>query len=121
MRIQKIRPMFPISAIFLTVLAGGILVAGCDNSQTPGAMTAQGNTVVTSLGSRPTWDVEDMVKLADAVVIGTFTQDLGDKQKPGSGAPYIYYHYKEYKLTVEEAHYPKADLWDSRRPNRAAK
>ena len=40
MRIQKIRPMFPISAIFLTVLVGGILVAGRDNSQTPGAMTA---------------------------------------------------------------------------------
>ncbi len=108
MRIQKSRAMFAIAALFLTVLVGGGLVAGCGNSPTPEATTSQGDTVVFSAGSRPSWDVEDMVRRADAVVIGTFTDDLGNKQKPGGGnPPFIYYHYKDYKLTVKEALYPK--------------
>ncbi len=111
MPIQKIKAMFPITSLFLTVLAGGGLVAGCGNSQTPDVTNPQRDTVVTSVGSRPGWDVEDMVKRADAVIIGTFTDDLGAKQEPGSGdPPYIYYDYKDYKLTVEDALYPKGDF-----------
>ncbi len=113
MRVQKSRAMFAIAVLFLTVLVGGGLVAGCGNSQPLGAPTSQGDTVVFSAGSRPSWDVEDMAKRADAVIIGTFTDELGAKQKPGGGdPPFIYYHYKDYKLTVEEAFYPKGDFPD---------
>jgi hypothetical protein len=87
MKIQKIRSMFVMAACFLTILGAGGLVAGCGDSQPGGSTVSQGDTVVFSVGSRPSWEVEDMVKRADAVVVGTFTDDLGAKQEPGSGDP----------------------------------
>ena len=34
-------------------------------------------TVVRIIGTRPSWDVEEMVKRSDAVVIGMISRDLG--------------------------------------------
>ena len=98
------------AGIFMLFLAA--LSAGCStDGQTAGPTVSEGETVVRIFGTRPNWDVEDMVKRSDAVAIGMISRDLGTKQQPGFGEPpQLYYKYKDYEFTVEEALHSTADL-----------
>ena len=55
----------------------------------------------------PGWDKEAMVKRSDAVVIGKFVADLGDKQVGGGTEDLgVASDFKDYEFIVEEALYP---------------
>ncbi len=60
-------------------------------------------------GNRPNWDLEAMVKRSDAVVIVSFTKDLGSKRQPGENEepPRFDFLFKDFELTVEKFLYPK--------------
>ena len=67
--------------------------------------------MVRTFGFRPSWDVEDMVKRSDAVVIAMISRDLGTKQQPEfNDPPRFNYEYKDYELTVEEVIYSRANI-----------
>ncbi len=108
-------------AVALGIVAGfgvvGFLAYQADRSDPPDwapplpTPESPAETVVGSFGLRPSWDVEDMVKRSDAVVIGMISRDLGTKQQPGQGdPPKLYYTFKDYEITVEEVLYSEADL-----------
>ena len=96
--------------VFMLFLAA--LSAGCSaDGRTATPTVSEGERVMRVFGTRPTWDVEDMVKRSDAVVIGMISRDLGDKQQPGIGEPpKLYYKHKDYELTVDEVLYSENDL-----------
>ena len=112
MRIPRYRSRVATSCagVFMLFLAG--LSAGCSADGQPAAPTvSEGETIVKTFGLLPSWDIEDMVKRSDAVVIGMISRDLGTKQEPGIGEPpRFYYKYKDYELTVEEVLLSGADL-----------
>ena len=112
MRIPKSSPRVITSCVGVFMLFLAALGAGCSaDGQTAAPTVSEDETVVRVFGTRPSWDVEDMVKRSDAVVIGMISRELGDKQQPGIGEPpRLYYKYKDYELTVEEALHSKADL-----------
>ena len=92
------------------VLAGLALGAGFVTTRTivgpePVADASGEDTIYMAFGSRPGWDENGMVQSADAVVIGTFTAHLGDKQE-SLGDSGLIFHYKDYELTVESTLYP---------------
>ncbi len=88
------------------------LSAGCSaDDQTAALTVSEDETVVRVFGTRPSWDVEDMVKRSDAVVVGMISSELGEKQQPGVGEPpKLYYNYRDYEFTVEEVLYSNTDL-----------
>ena len=98
------------AGVFMLLLAA--LSAGCsEDGQTDAPTVSEGETVVRTFGMLPSWDVEDMVKRSDAVVIAMLSRDLGTKQQPGVGDPPKFnYKYKDYELTVEEVIYSKENL-----------
>ena len=112
MRIPRYSSRAAISCVgvFMLFLAG--LSAGCSgDGQIAAPTVSESETVVKIFGTRPAWDVEDMVRRSDAVVIAMLSRDLGTKQQPGVGEPPKFnYTYKDYELTVEEVIYSKANL-----------
>ncbi len=58
-------------------------------------------------GLRPGWDVEEMVKQSDAVVIGVVSEGLGTKLAPGGNddPPRFHYKFRDFAFTVEEVLY----------------
>ena len=98
------------AGVFMLFLAA--LSVGCSaNGQTAAPTVSEDETVVRVFGTRPSWDVEDMVKRSDAVVVGMISRALGGKQEPGIGEPpRLYYKYRDYEFAVEEALHSKADL-----------
>lgn len=107
MRIRKIKVKLPIAAMFLTVLVSAGVIVGCGSGVADVADTKNEIAVGVSQ-TRPGWDVEDMVKRSDAVVVGSFSADLGSKQKawPG-GSLNISFEFKDYLFSVEEVLYPE--------------
>ena len=72
----------------------------------------EADTVVSVSGTRPNWNVAGMVKRADAIVIGTVKKELGTKREPvgGEARPSIYFQYKDYEMTVEQAVHPPTGM-----------
>ena len=112
MRIPRFNSRATIFCVGLLMLILTVLSAGCSaNGQSAVPTASEGDTVVKVFGTRPKWDVEDMLKQSDAVVIGTVSRDLGAKQQPGTGEPpKLYYKYKDYEFMVEEVLNSKASL-----------
>ena len=112
MRIPKNSSRVAISCAGVFMLFLATLSAGCSgDGQTAGSTVAEGDTVVRAFGLLPNWDVEDMVKRSDAVVIGMVSRDLGSKQETEfNDPPRFNYNFKDYELTVEEVIYSRADL-----------
>lgn len=114
MKIHKVTLTLPVAAMILAVMAAVGTTIGCGGNHAPDELdNANGKTVVGVDHTRPGWNVEDMVKRSDAVVIGSFTADLGDKQKTWGGSQSrlnINYDFKDYQLAVERVIYSKGDL-----------
>ena len=104
-------------------LKGGVLglaalpalaVVGCQNGppDLPDRSSAGPELVVKVKGLSPDWDLNDMVKRSDAVVIGILDDVLDTKQEPDKtrDTPKFYYAFKDFKLTVEDALHPKDSL-----------
>ena len=111
MKIHKAALTFPFVAVIVAAMVGTTI--GCGNSQAPESDNTNGETVVGVVNTRPNWDVEDMVKRSDVVVIGSFTADLGSKQKTWGGSQSnlnIKYDFKDYQFAVEEVLYPEGDF-----------
>ena len=93
----------------LFVLCLTALAIGCST----GGTHSHGNGTVWVGGQLPNWDVSDMVENSDAVVIGTISRTLGEKQEQDSfDPPSFYYTFTDYELAVEQVLYSKADLPD---------
>ena len=112
MRIPRYSLRVATSCVGVFMLFLATLSAGCSaDGRTAAPTVSEGERVIKVFGARPSWDVEDMVKRSDAVVIGMISRDLGDKQQPGVGEPpKLYYKYKDYEFTVEEVLHSEKDL-----------
>ena len=72
-----------VASVLLLALVG---VLGCSAAQS--AVPATGDQIsedymVMVDGLLPPWDLDDMVKQADAIVMGTLKAELGTKEAPG--------------------------------------
>ena len=95
------------------VLAMVAMVAACSLTQpTDEPSRPTGDRIFTMSGMMPDWNLEEMVKRSDAVVIGTLGAELGIKIEPGGGNDPPYYNqvYTDYELTVEQTIYPSSGL-----------
>ena len=112
MTIPKPSSRAAVSCVGVAMLFLAVLSVGCSgDGQTAASTVSEGETVVRTFGFRPSWDVEDMVKRSDAVVIAMLSRDLGTKQQPEfNDPPRFNYEYKDYELTVEEVIYSRANL-----------
>ena len=112
MRLPRFSARAAISYVGVVMLFLAALSTGCSgDGQTAATTVLEGETVMRIFGTRPAWDVEDMVKQSDAVVIAMLSRDLGSKQQPGIGDPPTFnYKYKDYELTVEEVIYSRENL-----------
>ena len=92
--------------IGLAILLTATLGAGCSSDQ-PAA--PEGKSALWVGGLRPGWDLEDMVKQSDAVVIGVVSDGLGTKLEPGGNndPPLYHYEFEDFAFTVEEVLYPE--------------
>ena len=99
------------TSLVLVVLSVGLIACGQEraiNQHTP-------DIVIEVSGTRPNWDVAEMVNRADAVVIGTLTGDLGSKTAPADDddPPLFHYQYKDYSMSIDESLYPEKGMQDS--------
>ena len=90
--------------IGLAILSTAILGVGCSSDQ-PAA--SEGRVALYVGGLRPGWDVEEMVKQSDAVVIGVVSEGLGAKLVPGGNddPPRYHYEFRDFAFAVEEVLY----------------
>lgn len=69
-----------------------------------------GKSVVRVRGLQPDWNVDEMVRRSDAVVVATVAESLGSNRFPGPSADgdeaKYDREYRDYLLTVETAYYP---------------
>ncbi len=89
-----------------------ILAAACGKPESPAPSQTEAkgaNSVITVHGHLPNLSLKEMVAESDAVVIGTLDEELGTKLKHGGNEPRpkFYYQYKDFRLAVEDALYPK--------------
>ncbi len=103
-----------VASVLLLALVG---VLGCSAAQS--AVPATGDQIsedymVMVDGLLPPWDLDDMVKQADAIVMGTLKAELGTKEAPGgvSDPPKFNYEFTDYRLEVSKALHPKDALAD---------
>ena len=104
----------------VTALALFIIIVGCapaseQVSKMAATTSAPGQTLMRVTGMLPGLDLEDMVRLSDAVVIGTFVEHIGTKRMPGEvdDPPRFYDEFKEYEMTIESSLYPESGIPDS--------
>ena len=94
--------------LFGILAVSGLGCAVSDTSDT----TDAGKSVVRMTGLQPDWNIDEMVRRSDAVVVATVTESLGSNRYPGPSAdgdePKYDREYRDYKLTVETAYYPSA-------------
>ena len=111
MRIHKIKVKFSAAAMFLAVLVSAGAVVGCSDSEVADVAGPKDEIAVGVAQTRPSWDVEDMVKRSDAVVVGSFSADLGSKERAWPGGQLnISFKFKDYQFEVEEVLYPKGNF-----------
>ena len=108
MRIPRNGFLIATAYVGLLMLLVAALNTGC-SAESP--TDPDGETTMMIDGTWPNWDVEDMVKQSDAIVVGAISRELGSKQEPGFGdTTRFYYDYKDYELTIQEVLHSSTDL-----------
>ena len=103
------------SAVALFSVLALVSVLGCSTTQ-PGHQTVDGEhsegMVVMVDGLLPPWDLGDMVKQSDAIVMGVLKSEIGTKTAPGGAndPPRFSYEFTDYEVRVERVFYPKDGL-----------
>ena len=104
-----------LSSILLLALAGFL---GCSTAQPTGLGAAgqhpEGQILMID-GLLPPWDLTDMVKQSDAIVVGTLQDELGTRTSPGgsSDPPRFSYEFTDYKIEVTKVLHPKDGISSS--------
>ena len=92
-----------------------LALVGCSAAAAPSSESNESVLMVTGL--MPDWDIDEMVRRSDAVVIGTLAEELGTKTYPGSAppgeSPKYQDQFKVFEFAVESTFYSANKLPDS--------
>ena len=98
-------------ALSLAALGCSALVpteAGPDSTDTANS----GKSIVMTTGLQPDWNLDQMVKRSDAVVVGTVAEYLRSTEyagpTPGGEDPEYNREYRDYRFTVETVYHPSS-------------
>lgn len=103
-----------LTLVIAVAVGGGVLSTGCSVIQPVTEWRSTQKSYVAISGFAPEWDLNEMVRRSDAVVIGTLTEDLGIKTRSGVAgggeSPKYNDQFRDYKLTLETVFYPSSGL-----------
>ncbi len=96
-----------------SALVLALALVGC-SAAAPSSEPTESVVMVTGL--MPDWNLDEMVRRSDAVVIGTLAEELGTKTYPGSAppgeSPKYNERFKDFEFTVESTFYSAKKLPD---------
>lgn len=110
MKLDKLQ----IKAIFVVVLLAALV--GCSTGKSAHDPTPwysgldENKRTIMLAGLLPDWDLKDMVERSDAIALGVIDAKIDIRTEPGgiNNPPTYHYEFTNFKLTVEEAFYPKS-------------
>ena len=99
------------SRLGVAALLAGMASAlvGCSSPEPPTRDPDLGpETTVRVFGHPPNWNLDEMVRRSDAIVIGRLTKQLRTEREPGSNnnPPRYYYEFTDFELSVERSLQP---------------